>query len=64
MTSTSGRLQSLLKRCTESSRNTDGMVWVALGIVFFALGNLALGIPFLAIGLALVARKRKGAPSK
>ena len=60
MTSTGGRLQGLWKRCSESSR-MDAMAWVALGIVFFALGNLALGIPFLAIGLALAARKRKGA---
>ena len=40
------------------------MAWVVLGIVFLTLGYLGVGIAFLAIGLALGARKRKGASSQ
>ena len=61
-----GGIKGLLKRCRDVS-TPNAMPWIAIGIVFLALGMsgrssyLALGIVFLAIGLAFA--RRKGGPA-
>jgi len=47
-------LMGLLKRCTDASANTNGTVWIALGITFFALGISASSNSYLGIGLAFL----------